>query len=475
MAPKTKSDSGSDAPPLDPDTMEYEPWRRKARLWGKVVKMPKKDKGVKLYLKLQGRAEQAARLIDEDVLYSEEGFDEVLKVLDATFLPDLFDKSYDIFNLLLHFRKTPEMSMRNFLADFDHYYNSYANVNGTLDDKVLAWMVLSFCCLDRKDTQLVKAGMGNVFTYENTKITLKRLFVDEVKDKSTELQNPSGIFYNNHHQSGGVSTSQNEDEIFFSSRGRGQYRGRSRGRNQYRGSRSSRFSRIYEPYSRRDESYSRRDEPKPGYSTYKLEEYKKKRMNPICRRTGETSTCNFCNSKFHFKRQCGEFIRFSNDNVEKTERKDDVLNDYAYLVVLMSRSEEKQQDLVSECRGYSILDSGCPNTVCGENWMTSYIETLSVEDCKSVEIEVSEKSYTFGDGNNIKANRKMKIPVWIGGIRGTLSTDVVDSNIPLLLSVNVIEKSDMILHLRASKAYIKNRTIKLKKLITGHYALPLSL
>ena len=69
----------------------------------------------------------------------------------------------------------------------------------------------------------------------------------------------------------------------------------------------------------------------------------------------------------------------------------------------------------------------------------------------------------------------MKIPVWIGGKRGTLSTDVVDTNIPLLLSVSVIEKSDMILHLSASKAYIKDKTIKLKKLMSGHYALPLSL
>ena len=468
MAPKTKSDNGSDAPPLDPETMEYEPWRRKARLWGRVVKIPKKDKGIKIYLKLAGRAEQAARLIDEDLMYSEEGFDEVIRVLDAKFLPDVFDKKYHIFDKLMHYRKTPEISIINYLADFDHFYNIYANVNGPLDDQVLAWMVLSFCCLDKKDTQLVKAGMGNVFTYENTKIEIKRLFGDE-KDKNNELQNPSGVFYNNLNQSGGASNSQTEDEIFFSSRGRGQYRGRSRG---FRGNRGPRKSRWFKGGN---EPYHRRDETRPGYSEYKLDEYKKQRMNPICRRTGETSKCNFCNSKFHFQRMCSEFIRFSNENVGKTEKKDDVLNDYSFLVVLMSRSEEKQQDLVSECSGYAILDSGCPNTVCGENWMTNYIGTLCVEDCKSVEIESSEQSFTFGDGNNIKANRKMKIPVWIGGKRGTLSTDVVSSNIPLLLSVNVIEKSDMILHLRLSKAYIQDKTIHLKKLKTGHYAFPLSL
>ena len=67
--PKPESGSGSDAPPLNPDTMDYELWRKMARLWSMVVKIPKKDKGVKIFLKLQGRAQQAVKLMDETLLY----------------------------------------------------------------------------------------------------------------------------------------------------------------------------------------------------------------------------------------------------------------------------------------------------------------------------------------------------------------------------------------------------------------------
>ena len=107
--------------------------------------------------------------------------------------------------------------------------------------------------------------------------------------------------------------------------------------------------------------------------------------------------------------------------------------------------------------------------------MKNYIETLSYDDCKRIEIMNSDQSFTFGDGNRVKSNRRMKIPVWIGGDRGDIYTEVVDSNIPLLLSIAIIEKSDMILHLRKSKAYIKGKTVELKKINTGHYAIPLSL
>ena len=46
MAPKTETKS-LDAPPLDPDNMDYEKWRKKSTLWFRIAKIPKKDKGVK--------------------------------------------------------------------------------------------------------------------------------------------------------------------------------------------------------------------------------------------------------------------------------------------------------------------------------------------------------------------------------------------------------------------------------------------
>ena len=145
------------------------------------------------------------------------------------------------------------------------------------------------------------------------------------------------------------------------------------------------------------------------------------------------------------------------------------------MVDMTDQPGNKLQGLVEECKGPCILDCGCPNTVFGEKWMESYIKTLSTEDQEKVIFEASKESFTFGDGDGVKSNRKMTIPIWATGKRGILQTDVVSANISLLFSVKVMEKTEMVLGFERSEARMGGATIKLKKTTSGHYAMPLSL
>ena len=85
---------------------------------------------------------------------------------------------------------------------------------------------------------------------------------------------------------------------------------------------------------------------------------------------------------------------------------------YNYFMVYMGGDDEGElKTLMEECRGYAVLDCGCPHTVCGEKWIKDYIENLSESDRKDIEIMKSSQSFTFGDGRGIRSKRKMKIPV----------------------------------------------------------------
>ena len=184
--------------------------------------------------------------------------------------------------------------------------------------------------------------------------------------------------------------------------------------------------------------------------------------------------CNFCDSTLHLIARCPEYTKFLKDSEGNSKTKDDV--EYVWFMVYMTdQPGNKMQGLVEECKGLCILDCGCPNTVCGEKWMESYIQTLSTEDQEGITFEDSQERYTFGDGDGIKSNRKMTIPVYATGKRGLLQTDVVSANIPLLLSVKVMEKAKMVLDFKRSEARMGGKTIKLKKTTSGHYAMPLSL
>ena len=149
---------------------------------------------------------------------------------------------------------------------------------------------------------------------------------------------------------------------------------------------------------------------------------------------------------------------------------------YNYFMVYMGGDDEGElKTLMDECRGYAVLDCGCPHTVCGEKWIKDYIDNLSESDRKDIEITKSNQSFTFGDGRGIRSKRKMKIPVWMGGIQGTLTTDVVEAEIPLLLSINVMERAKMVLDFAREEIKVHGKYIRVKKMRSGHYAMPLSM
>ena len=70
-----------------------------------------------------------------------------------------------------------------------------------------------------------------------------------------------------------------------------------------------------------------------------------------------------------------------------------------------NEDNNRLMDLVNESRGYAILDSGCTNTVCGEEWMSLFIQNLSEQDREKMVIAPSAQKFTFGDGRSVTSRR----------------------------------------------------------------------
>ena len=51
--------------------------------------------------------------------------------------------------------------------------------------------------------------------------------------------------------------------------------------------------------------------------------------------------------------------------------------------------EETMKTLIGETLSMAVLDSGYTKTVCGETWLSCYLETLSDEDKKLLHVEDS--------------------------------------------------------------------------------------
>ena len=462
------------SPIFGPITTNYEQWRRGAEVWKELSTLPDSKLGLALYLSLKGDARSHVYGMAFDKLKSPTGFDEVLKVLDNIYMPQQFERKSALFYDLFYCTRKDDQSIVAFVSEFHARITNFERVSGTIPPEMSALWLLTAAKLTNDQTQLIRSHTGDTLTYTNMREVIKRTLV-VVKPRESyndTLSSPVAFFGARGDRSelddrqeqdqGNQDTSTSRSMGYETLYGRSNTRGR---RNNFKGKYRS---------GGRNKGYAQKGYRKSeGFIPYEvMHEYQKKNLNRE-NRNGILMTCHFCGSKYHLRQDCEEAkkaLRQVEPKVEENKRS------FNYLMVYLSGQEEPTLDaLLRDSKGFAILDCGCPHTVCGEEWMQEYVNSLGQVDMESVEVMASKQKFTFGDGKAITANRRMTIPIWMGGKCGTLTTDVVDAHLPLLLSISVMEKSGMILDFQRKVLTVHGMKVPLKKISSGHCALPLSL
>ncbi|KAK3874884.1 hypothetical protein Pcinc_020203 [Petrolisthes cinctipes] len=211
------------------------------------------------------------------------------------------------------------------------------------------------------------------------------------------------------------------------------------------------------------------------YSTGSARSYTRsstgRRQNPLGP-DGKVSSCLVCNSRFHWARDCPDAYENLGSRKDHSET--------VHLSLFMgyagdASSGGKLQKLVEESKGCAVLDTGCSTTVCGQEWMKYYISELSDHERENVTEEKSSSTFTFADGVTISSVKRVTLPCHIGNMCSTIVTDVVDCNIPLLLSKRSMKKAKMVMNFETDQVKICGNIIDLKSSSSGHYLLPISL
>ncbi len=120
-------------------------------------------------------------------------------------------------------------------------------------------------------------------------------------------------------------------------------------------------------------------------------------------------------------------------------------NDNEICLFQSEHNETDLQRLVGETIGCAVIDSGCPKNVGGIAWYKSYLDTINPQDKEKVSIEKSNRKFTFGKGLATRSLYQAKIPATIGSNHIFIKTDIVNADIPLLLSKEALKKSKTIL------------------------------
>ena len=122
----------------------------------------------------------------------------------------------------------------------------------------------------------------------------------------------------------------------------------------------------------------------------------------------------------------------------------------------------------------AALDTCCTTTVAGQGWLRRYLSSL----CDTYKEKVvgplpGGKSFKGVSQGVLVSEAKYIIPAEIGGSPVMIEVEVVNSDIPLLLSKQSMKKAKMILYMDKDYAEIFGQIVMLDTTSAGHYVLPL--
>ena len=110
--------------------------------------------------------------------------------------------------------------------------------------------------------------------------------------------------------------------------------------------------------------------------------------------------------------------------------------------------------------------------MCGKQWFQNYANSVGPGMIKPV-AEAGNCTFKFGAGPIIPSSGTYEIPVNMAGCDIMLRTDVVDSDIPLLLSKQTMKEAGIVIDLLNDRAEIFGKDIPLDTTSAGHYCIPL--
>ena len=299
-------------PKLNPEYTNYEIWRKQVQVWRNITTSKKKEQGSILFLAMDGKAKDHVHNMDLDKLEQDDGFEEVLKVLDEVYLPEIFEKKHRNFNDLWYSYRKENESVPVWVANWHAKFVNYQNVAGILPSETAALMLLTAARLTAEQRQSIKLHMGTEITYAKMRELIKMKFGAEDETKES-----SDMFFNyQENRRRDERQDYDRNKVLWNKGYKNKDTSyRPRPRETY--NRPSPRDRFQRPNKRWREDDSEEDND---------DEYKRRNMNPM--KNGKRTTCNYCGSQYHYRRSCSDYTKMLRE--KRSEVKDENKFTYNY-------------------------------------------------------------------------------------------------------------------------------------------------
>ena len=399
---------------------DFDHWTHEVEMWQLITDLPKEKHGLVLYLSLNQKVRQACASLTKDELNKPDGLDKLIEKLRELYAVSEDQAMFNAYEKFETFRRPETMNITDYINEFEQLNQKLISYKIELPPAILAYQLLKNANLPKEKRDLARATTTEL-TYNAMKKQIKAIYdLCVTKEASNDDQDEILV---------------QSDNVFYS-------RGNWRNRGSWRGNRNGR-GRAGNYYNRNQATSSRT-----------------RGKNPLDA-NGYPTKCYVCQSTFHYAKDCP-------DNDEKSQNVQEV-----HIQLFTEKVEQCYlEQVVSESLNCALIDTGCSSNVCGKNWLRCYRDTLS--DKSNIEEIPSDKLFKFGASKAYPSMKQVNLPANIGGQQGYILTDVVDCEIPLLLSKNSLKTADSQLDFVNDTITMYGKEINLQHTSNGHYCIPLT-
>jgi len=443
------------SPPTYKKGKSYELYKQELLAWAEVTDLHVNKRGVAIALSLPEDDESAIRekvfnQLSLDELKADDGLNKLITFLDKHLAKDDLSDSLEKFEDFEDFQRVEGQSVQEYISIFDSKYRKIEKKNMKLPPEILAFKLLRKANIKKEEKMLVLTGMNydqKDTLYDEAKKSLKKF---KGEGGSSPTQGAAAIKLEP------TYLAENEEALMAA----GYVKAKSGGQHSYN---SRRGGRQYDHGSYGRGYYGNQRGTTRHTAPARQQPLPVKKKNPVGA-DGHLLTCKSCGSFRHLIGECPD----SWENLAKVNMVED-----ENVVLFTGYHKEEVATLGSDARNCAVLDSACSSTVCGENWVNSYIGSLDQCDKDKVQRFEGERTFKFGGGTRLKSKAEYQLPGVMAGKQVTIKTDVVESDIPLLLSRSAMKTAGVKMDLENDTATIFGKEVVLNLTSSGHYCIPI--
>jgi hypothetical protein len=121
---------------------------------------------------------------------------------------------------------------------------------------------------------------------------------------------------------------------------------------------------------------------------------------------------------------------------------------------------KRKRHLGMDSRNCAVLDSTRSSIVCGSTWIKTYIDSLVELNKSRINKTEGKICFKFGGGTRLKSDIEYPLSARRAGKDVTMPTDVVDLDIPFLLSRTAMKTAGVKMNFEDHTVKILGKTIK---------------